>query len=392
LSKVIYIQYHAKGDGYFPPQDMFPNFFTYSFAGFFGRQFKRFYPEWDVEVWRLDSTISEYREALIENVWFRLFPASGNGHIGLYSGAFTKRLRSLPPKTILNVQWIHHPLLYSVLLLAPKNLIVTAFHHGDWSPYFAFGYLKGFRRIKRLLYIAAEHLLINRARFFFLLDKRDIPWLRRTYRNLDGHYRIQPTGIDFSKYQGIPKDQARKELGLDPSKKYMFYLGQYYHYKEVDRLCEIYKRVREKDPNVRLMVAGGKPTDMYYRNIVDCGAIDFGRQPQTELYKFYSAADVYVMVAFRDDMFGGIGQAPLEALACGTPVVSNSIRNMPDEILGSVGKCPGNEEEMAEDILYVIRHKEEYADCASVARSVFDVSVLQKKMFEVYSQLLKEDA
>jgi len=369
---------------------MYPNFFTYSFAGFFGRQFKRFYPEWEVEVWRLDSTIDEYMEAWIENVWFRIFPAVGNGHTGLYSWAFTKRLRALPAKTILNVQWIHHPLLYSVLLLAPRNLIITAFHHGDWSPYFAFKYLKGFRRIKRLFYIATERLLINRTDFFFILDKRDIPWLKRAYRKLEGRYTIQPTGIDFSKYKGIPREEARKELGLEPDKKYMFYLGQYYNYKEVDRLCEIYKRVREKDPDVRLMVAGGSPKDMYYNNIVECGAIDFGRQLQTDLYKFYSAADVYVMVAFRDDMFGGIGQAPLEALACGTPVVSNSIRNMPDEIIDSVGKCPGNEEEMMDDILFVLNHKADYINCEKVARETFDVSVLQKKMFDIYSSLLKE--
>ena len=369
---------------------MYPNFFTYSFAGFFGRQFKRFYPDWEVEVWRLDSTIDEYMEASIENVWFRIFPAAGNGHTGLWSWAFTKRLRSLPPKTILNVQWIHHPLLYSVLLLAPRRLIITAFHHGDWSPYFAFNYLKGFRRIKRLFYIAAEHLLINRTRFFFLLDKRDIPWLKRTYHQLEGRFTIQPTGIDFTKYKGIPRDQARKELGLETDKKYMFYLGQYYHYKEVDRLCEIYKKVKEKDPDVRLIVAGGSSKDMYYSNIVECGAIDFGRQVQTDLYKFYSAADVYVMVAFRDDMFGGIGQAPLEALACGTPVVSNSIRNMPDGIIDSVGKCPANEEEMIKDILYVINHKEVYRNCDQVARETFDVSVLQNKMHDIYSTLLKE--
>jgi glycosyltransferase involved in cell wall biosynthesis len=388
--KVIYIQQYIKGSGYHPSMEMYPNYFTFGFGGRLGRMFKKYNPSWDVEVWRLDSSVNKVIETDYENIHYKIFPTRGNSKIGIYSLRFIKALRQLPRNTILNVQNIHNPLLYQILLFSPSRLIITAQHHGDNHPYFTLKNAKGKKRIKACLSFVIEKLLINRVRHFFIIDVDHINYLRKTVNSLNGRYSIQPIGIDFSIYKRIPKEEACSEIGLNPRENYIFYLGQYYHLKEVDRLCEVYKKVKEIDPGIQMFVAGGSSTDRYYKNIIQCGAIDFGKIPNNELYKFYSAADVYVSMAFRSDYFGGVGLAMLEAMAAGTPVVCKSLENIPENIRQFVGKRPSDENEMVQDIIEVINNRENYSDCRKYMEELYDYSIIQKNTSRVYENLLKQ--
>lgn len=387
-NKVIYIQQYIKGSGYLPPRDLIPNFYTYGFGGRLGRMFKKYNPSWDVEVWRLDSSVNEILEIDFENIHFKIFPASGNSKIGVYSFKFIRALKQLPRNTILNVQNIHDTLLYQILLFSPAHLIITAQHHGDNHPYFKLKSTSGFARIKAGIYFLFEKLFINKVRYFFIIDVDHIDFMARSVRKLPGKYSIQPLGIDFTKYNKIPKRDACRELGLDPDKKYLFYLGQYNHIKEVDRLCEVYKKVKESDPGIQMFVAGGAPSDLYYNNIKECGAIDFGKIPNVELFKYYSAADVYVCMTFRPDYFGGIGLAMLEAMACGTPVVCKSLENIPVNIRQFVGKMPSDENKMIKDILDVLNTRDNYSDCRQYVEGLYDYSVIQKSTLRIYADLL----
>lgn len=387
LKKVIYIQQYIKGSGYHPPMGMYPNYFTYGFGGRLGRMFKKYNPSWDVEVWRLDSTVNNIREADFEDVHYKIFPANGNCRIGIYSFKFIRALRSLPENVILNVQNIHNPLLYQILIFSPSRLIITAQHHGDYHPYFILKNYKGFRRMKACVSFLIEKSLMNKVKHFFVIDVDHIKFLMTTVKNLEGKYSIQPIGIDFSMYKKIPKAEACQKIGLNPDKKYLFYLGQYNHIKEVDRLCAVYKKVRESDPEIQLLVAGGNPADLFYNNIIQCGAIDFGKIPNNELYKYYSAADVYVCMTFRPDYFGGIGLAMLEAMATGTPVVCKSLENIPESIRKFVGKMPSDENEMIKDILEVIGNKRGYLNCRMYVEDLYDYSIIQKNTSRVFEKL-----
>jgi glycosyltransferase involved in cell wall biosynthesis len=375
--------------GYHPPIDMYPNYFTYGFGGRLGLMYKKYNPSWEVEVWRLDSSTGSSMEADYENVHFRIFPAKGNSKTGIYSLSFIKALRHLPSKTILNVQNIHNPLLYQVLAFSPSGLIITAQHHGDYHPSFVFKNFSGLKKIKAFFSFLFEKVFLDKVRYFFIIDVDHIDYIKLTVKSLEGKFSIQPMGIDFSKFRRIPKEDACKELRLDPDKKYIFYLGQYNYIKEVDRLCEVYKRVKEKNPDIQLFVAGGSPTDQFYCNIKECGAIDFGKIPNNELFKYYSAADVYVCMTFRPDYFGGIGLAMLEAMAVGIPVICKSLENIPENIRQFVGKMPSDENEMVKDILKVLNNKEYFSNCRQYVEGLFDYSVIQKNTAQVYTDLLQ---
>ena len=386
---VIYIQHYIKGSGYWAPKEMLPNYFTYGWGARFAREFKKNNPEYNVECWRLDSSEKEYKEQRIDNVEFKIFPAIGNSHTGLYSIKFIKKLLNIKERVIFNVQAVHRPLLYHILLFKKKNFIVTAQHHGEFSPHFNIKYGRLLKKIKCTGYLLLEKLLIKKVDFFFLIDKKHIPYLRKTYKNLnESKYILQPAGIDTNSFLPLDKTEAKKMLGLDINKKYLFYLGAYYNYKEVDKLVKIYENVRKKYPDVQLIAAGGSEKDIYYKNIINCGAIELGTILNHELYKYYSAADIYVCCSFRYDYFGGIGIAMIESLACNTPVVSRSLENLPEEKRILCGKAPGNETEMTEDIIEILNNSGNYRNTREVVKALFDYSVISKNARIQYEKLI----
>ena len=108
----------------------------------------------------------------------------------------------------------------------------------------------------------------------------------------------------------------------------------------------------------------------------------------TEIYRYYSAADIYVCCTFRFDYFGGIGIAMLEALACNTPVVSKSLENMPEKKRTMCGKIPRNEAEMTEDIIEVLNTLENYRNTRVVVEELYDQSVIQENTRICYEKLI----
>jgi glycosyltransferase involved in cell wall biosynthesis len=388
---VIYIQQYIKGSGYWPSKKDLPlNYFTYGFGARAAREFKKYNPEFNVECWRLDTSEKQYCENRIEDVDFKIFPAFGNSRSGVYSLKFLKKLRSINETFILNVQGVHKPLLYLILFFKKKNMIVTAQHHGEFSPYFNIKYKYLLKKILSVFYLIFEKLFIKRVDFFFLIDTNHIQYLKRTYKNLTNEkYILQPVGVDTNSFYPLNKTDAKNMLGLDKDKRYLFYLGAYYSFKEVDKLVKIYENVKKKCSNVQLIVAGGSKKDEYYKDVINCGAIELGIILNSELNKYYSAADIYVCCSFRYDYFGGIGIAMLEALACNTPVVSKSLENLPEEKRVLCGKTPGNEGEMTEDIIEVLNSMENYRYTHEVVKSLYDYSVIQKNVRICYDKLME---
>jgi glycosyltransferase involved in cell wall biosynthesis len=236
--------------------------------GRFAREFKKYNPEYNVECWRLDSGEKEYRELRFGNVDFKIFPAIGNRHTGIYSIKFIKKLLSIKEKVIFNIQAVHKPLLYHILLFKKKKFIVTAQHHGEFSPNFNIKYGRLLKKLLSVFYLILEKVFIKKL-IFLLIDKNHIQYLEKAYKNLnEDKYILQPVGIDTNYFLPLNKTEAKKMLGLDIDKKYLFYLGAYYHFKEVDKLVRIYENVKKKYPDVQLIVAGGSENDIYYKDII----------------------------------------------------------------------------------------------------------------------------
>jgi glycosyltransferase involved in cell wall biosynthesis len=122
-----------------------------------------------------------------------------------------------------------------------------------------------------------------------------------------------PCGVDLGLFQPRPKDEARRRLGLTPSRKYVLF--PFDRSRSVKRFDLATAAVRElADSNAELLTV----SQVHY----------------TEMPWFYSAADVMILCSDSE----GSPTSVKEALACNLPVVSvdiGDVREMMDGIEGA---------------------------------------------------------
>lgn len=144
--------------------------------------------------------------------------------------------------------------------------------------------------------------------------------------------------------------------------RFILYLGTLEPRKNVDGLIEAYalwcKRTPQPPP---LIVAGGK--GWFYQTIFErveaLGLTDRvffpGYVPQAELPLWYNAASLFVYPS----RFEGFGLPVLEAMACGTPVITSNVSSLP-EVAGSAGALvdPNNSEQLVDMMAGVMANQD----------------------------------
>ncbi len=144
--------------------------------------------------------------------------------------------------------------------------------------------------------------------------------------------------------------RAAKQLPVE----FVLFLGTLEPRKNVDGLIRAYARWREREPDAPpLVIAGGK--GWYYQQIFELvealnltARVRFpGYVPQNELPLWYNAATLFVYPSH----FEGFGLPVLEAMACGTPVITSTASSLP-EVAGQNGPGrlvePGDSAALAE--------------------------------------------
>jgi glycosyltransferase involved in cell wall biosynthesis len=129
----------------------------------------------------------------------------------------------------------------------------------------------------------------------------------------------------------------RERHGLP--KRYILYLGTLEPRKNVETLVKAYARLREQGSDDHILVlAGGKgwQYDSIFEQVRALGLTDSvrfpGFVPADEQALWYSSATVFAFPS----RFEGFGLPLLEAMACGTPVVSSWASSLP-EVVGDAG-------------------------------------------------------
>lgn len=121
---------------------------------------------------------------------------------------------------------------------------------------------------------------------------------------------------------------------IEQCKKIILYVGNKKPHKNLETLLKAFYKSKLKKNSLLIFV--GRDFDNYKNlNILsrklklDDYIIHTGTITDEELVYFYNLADLFVFPS----LYEGFGLPPLEAMACGTPVVSSNTSSMP-EILG----------------------------------------------------------
>lgn len=136
-------------------------------------------------------------------------------------------------------------------------------------------------------------------------------------------------------YKPLSKSQCKIILSkkYDIHNKFILYVGGFSPRKNILGLIEAFSLLTKEDrSDVKLIIVGNKgPSFSKYEQRVSelhltDSVIFTGFIPLDDMPIFYNATEVLVYPSFYE----GFGLPPLEAMACGTPVIASSVTSLPE--------------------------------------------------------------
>ena len=142
-----------------------------------------------------------------------------------------------------------------------------------------------------------------------------------------------PNPIDLDLWRPLNRDEARRQLGLSPLTRIVVCHGRIQmQHKGLDVLLDAWERVcaSSSGQDSRLLLIGSGSDNAILRERLECLGpfpiqwIEQYELDRTVIRRYLSAADIYVLASRAE----GFPVAPLEAMACGLPIVASDIPSM----------------------------------------------------------------
>ncbi len=369
-------------------------FFKNDFHHKWSRYLIQYSTEFEIECWRpYGYALDKPYEKKIEGITHKVFPSKkyrirGLGEL-LVSHEMNLQLLKEAKRTriIINFYGTHNNfVLWLMWKLRDQNIPIVLQHLGGSFGWFTFKYYK---KITCLLPYLIEKKLIMRSALYLCASCYEMEFLNKEFPRLRKEYYLN--GIDFNEFEIKNKAQAKKQLGFDEKSKIILYVGGNTRTKNVDLLLNAYEKIQVRNKNIKLLLIGGNSVDEFHQLAVNSGAIILERSDRP-IDVYMNAADVYVMPIIDPIVmnFGGFGIAPIEALACGTPIVSNNLIHFPgtEEERDKLGLVFGEKDKLAETIEKVLSIK--FEECRKVAKQYFNIIENTNKLIGFYKSILSK--
>jgi len=190
-------------------------------------------------------------------------------------------------------------------------------------------------------------------------------------------------------------DSLKRKFNI--TKPYLIYVGQWREHKNIIRLMRAFSLFRRRYGLDYQLVLVGKmdrryaalPAIIKELNLAN-DVVTTGYVSDADLPYLYSNAELFVFPS----LYEGFGLPPLEAMACGTPVVASNFSSLP-EVLGDAARYfdPLDIETMAKTMAEVarnfsLRHEMKLKGIAWVKRYSFET--MAKTTLKIYQQVLMD--
>jgi len=234
-------------------------------------------------------------------------------------------------------------------------------------------------------------------------------WCRRPYLVLSRHLeqvvrghgarspiRLLPLyGVDTDIFRpaAVPRNELRARLGLPPDGALLFFSSRIAPEKDTETLLDAVRLLRRAGRAVWVVnLSGGYEQFLgaakvlgVADRVVAANAI----RPNLDLCAYYQASDLCVQ-ASREE---GLGFSPLEALACGVPVVAASVGGLTENIVdGETGWTypVGDATVLASRIAEVLENPEEGARRAMNGRALVCERYSSRRVFEQFVDFVQD--
>lgn len=181
---------------------------------------------------------------------------------------------------------------------------------------------------------------------------------------------IVPCGFNPQEFYPVEQATARSIIDIAENENIILQLGRMVPRKGVDNVVKSLAHAKRNNVSLRLLVVGGEsdnpdpescPEIARLQTIARehgvCDCITFvGRKNREMLKYYYSAADIFITTPWYEPF----GITPLEAMACGTPVIGSNVGGIKYSIAdGKTGFLvpPNNPEALANKVCHLLENK-----------------------------------
>jgi len=206
-------------------------------------------------------------------------------------------------------------------------------------------------------------------------------------------YKIEviPCGVEVDKFRPLGIEKRENSIS------FLSILNKYHKYKGLDYLLKALTLVKKEIKDVKLMVGGEGELIEYYKGMVKSldleSNVEFrGFVPQEELVEYYNRSRVFVLpsISSRQE---GFGIVLLEALACGTPVITTDIVGVAKDVEANNAGIivqPNDIEALAEALVTVLRDENLSAEMGRNGRKVIEEKYTWEKVIDAVITLYEE--
>lgn len=233
--------------------------------------------------------------------------------------------------------------------------------------------------------------------------------IKKLFKTPGKKIKMIPIGVDKKVFYPIDKNKARRALRLSLRKKIIIYVGRIEWRKGIGTLLFALfalKKIVKQCPDSHLYIIGGgrslvaKQLDMAEQerllniaNELNLKNYVFflGPKQQRMLYKYYSAADVVVVPSYYEPF----GIVPLEAMACGTPVVASKTGGLKFTVkdgLSGYQVRPRDYKDLAEKIIKILKKGKSYfkTNCIERVNKKFSWEKISKQYYNYFQELINK--
>ncbi|WP_020661183.1 MSMEG_0565 family glycosyltransferase [Amycolatopsis benzoatilytica] len=196
---------------------------------------------------------------------------------------------------------------------------------------------------------------------------------------------VIPNGVDYERFSAAEPDPAWP-------RRFVLSVGGIEPRKGSLDLLEAYARLRQTDPDVQLVIAGGETLFDYrdYRAAWDKRAAELGVTPvvlgpvsHDALPSLVAAADVFAFPSTKE----GFGLAAMEALAAGVPVVTRDLPVL-REVFGGAARFASDPAGLAEQMRAALAEPGALCQSGRTLAASYDWNTAARAHLSLYSTLL----
>lgn len=185
--------------------------------------------------------------------------------------------------------------------------------------------------------IDAECRLVTESEHLVVTGVSDSEYLLYLYNANPQKVSVIQPGVDTGTFYPMDKALAKSHIGAGNKDKIILFVGRIEPLKGIDSLLYAMKILRSLHPEIPacLWIVGGDIAQKSSPRSKELQKLEklrhflsltttvrfVGQQPQKELPYFYNASELVVMPSHYESF----GMAELEAMACGTPVITTNV-------------------------------------------------------------------